>query len=504
MPRKRSVPLADVLWGAAAIAIVVLQFWWLPGEHGVSTDSWSATVDGKLGLFRTLSGLFPSVKRDFAQLVPDESATLLLIAPDRYPTRQEESALHNFVARGGTLLFAPNWGTEPCLLPQLGIQINPYTALTRLARQTAPGAPPTATPPPAGQPTQSSTEPETPVSPELETPAQAEQETPAPAEAETRTVEDNMTLPKDETGIAPRGGPSTPVNAVSNADHGLFHTSKTVTSPLVDSSVIWRTAADLAPPPARFDHQVLVTSADGEPEVIAWNLARGTIVCCSSPDVFSNRAVLEKAPRRLAVRLVEYCHDAHDAAHAQQELPVVLGEYLNASESWRHAAVLLSPALRIGTLQLVLLAVLGGWYGFHRFGPARQVPSAQRRNLTDSAIAVGNLQSRLSDGGPVIHQYLEYVTHQLRRRYGRSLRLDDADDLAPHCGLPADRLRSQLARADDLQNSRAVSPAHTAGCIRWLARLKQRLVDKSGSGSDNIEELAAEDSWHAAGRNPAN
>ena len=84
----------------------------------------------------------------------------------------------------------------------------------------------------------------------------------------------------------------------------------------------------------------------------------------------------------------------------------------------QQTGVLFSPSLRIGTLQLVLVAVLGIWLAFYRFGPAEDVSTLQRRSLTESAQAVGNLQYRLNDGGAVIRSYLEYIRSQLRRRYG--------------------------------------------------------------------------------------
>ena len=90
MKKKSRLLQSDIFWGMGAALLVLLQFWWLPGEDGSAADSYSTTVDGKLGLYRTLSQLFPRVDRDALNVVPRDSATLILVAPDRYPNEKEQ------------------------------------------------------------------------------------------------------------------------------------------------------------------------------------------------------------------------------------------------------------------------------------------------------------------------------------------------------------------------------------------------------------------------------
>jgi hypothetical protein len=68
--KKRRLLQSDTFWGLAAALLVLLQFWWLPGEDGSAADSYSTTVDGKLGLYRTLSQLFPDVTRESVKVAP--------------------------------------------------------------------------------------------------------------------------------------------------------------------------------------------------------------------------------------------------------------------------------------------------------------------------------------------------------------------------------------------------------------------------------------------------
>lgn len=115
MKKKRRLLQSDMLWGGLVLLLIILQFWWLPGEDGSAADSYSNTIDGKLGLYRTLSQLFPDVTRDTTRVVPDKpDATILLISPDRYPTDAEQQTLYQYVYNGGNLLFAPvGWSLRP-------------------------------------------------------------------------------------------------------------------------------------------------------------------------------------------------------------------------------------------------------------------------------------------------------------------------------------------------------------------------------------------------------
>lgn len=506
MSRKSSVPTSDLLWGSAVVLIVILQFWWLPGEQRAPSDSWSASVDGKLGLYRTLSQLFPIVTRDARQLIPPRPASLLLIAPERNPTVEEQDALYRFVYGGGTLLFAPGWTVSDCRMPALGIEVRAEAEsgshTEAAAGTTGPGQPPGT---PAGT---SNTDADAPSPGPAEDPqrptagemtAEAEESgnatsagasgSDAPAATSSGDEDESeLEIPKGEARAAPRGGTGPTMETLDGMDRPQT-VEVTVRSELVDNAVLWRKSASISEPGRGFASRVLVRSGEGVPEVLAWELGQGRVVLCSSPDVFSNRGLLDRHSRRLAVRLIEYGHAP--LVNGTRPAPIVLCEYLSASDAWRHAGVLLSPALRIGSLQLMLLAVLAGWYGFHRFGPARREHTARRRNLADSARAVGDLQYRLRDGGPVVRQYLDYVSHLLRRRAGHAVRLDDLAELSARSGQSEDALREQLGEAVRLQTSERVSPEQTAASIRWLSRLKRQLTE-SADDADGDENASAE------------
>ena len=484
MKKKRRLLQSDTFWGLAAAVLVLLQFWWLPGEDGSAADSYSTTIDGKLGLFRTLSELFPRVERDAISVVPKTSAALLIIAPDRYPNDTEERELYQFVYNGGELLFAPNWFEPKFSLPSLGIELSPRscTESTGTPVVPVPGATPTA---PA----------------EAIPSADASPAEPAPGNAggaigsgTAGGISEEDSDAEARQGGSAQMGPNyggTPVPPTTlPADESLDSITRgeevTATSELAEGSVKFRSTAQLELPD-HFDPESLVVSATGVVEAATWPMGSGRIVVCSSPDIFSNRSLLDKDARRLAVRLVERCVLHDSGGYAVDDDSIVLSEYFNASDAFQQTGILFSPTLRIGTLQLLLVAVLGIWLAFHRFGPATEVTTQQRRSLTESAQAVGNLQYRLHDGGAVIRSYLEYMRSKLRHRYGSLLRLDDADAIANRSGMNRTEISDKLREANAMAESAQLSSAKAAAMLRWLSKLQQRLAGTRESGKPKAE-----------------
>ena len=482
MKKKRRLLQSDTFWGLAAALLVLLQFWWLPGEDGSAADSYSTTVDGKLGLYRTLTQLFPHVERDALKVVPEESATLILVAPDRYPSAEEQQLLYQFVYDGGNLLFAPNWLsptfedgeiTDPEIsLPTLGIHLKYRPRF--FSNATGGPAVPAATPsvPVVEQTTAPSQKMKTDTSR-----AQAVDESAETGRSErAKDLTDSASSPADSA-VSPAGAPPvvTPLTPPAAVDSEIVGHEINATSDLVSGPVNFLSTATLELP-AHLTTETLLTSSTGEAEAATWTLGYGRVLVCSSADLFSNRSMLYKDSRRLAVRLIEYGAANPVNEYAEAQPAIVISEYFNASDAFQNTGILFSPALRIGTLQLLLVAVLGIWMAFHRFGPATDVTTTQRRTLTESAQAVGNLQYRLRDGGVVVRGYLEYMSSHLRRRYGSQLRLDQAEQLAGRAGMDPEEVRSNLQEAQQMAGSAQLSSARAAGAVRWLARLQQRLL----------------------------
>ncbi|MEZ6132087.1 MAG: DUF4350 domain-containing protein [Planctomycetaceae bacterium] len=390
---------SDAGWLLAVALLVLLQFWWLPGDRGTPDDTFSTSIAGKRGFYEVLTalshqGLLPPVRRESDSMLPADAGTLVIVGPERYPDVHEQQSLSDFVARGGTLLFAPHWDAPDVTLSSLGIRLT-----------------------------------------------------------------------------------AAPIKRDAFSDQAQ-HDSVSGSS-LVNAPVPFRTSATLHV--TRADAQVLVTSPVGETQAAAWKHGSGMIVVSASADVFSNSAMLNDVQAELAVRLLETAARPQTSAPEATRPPIVISEYLNTSDAWRGTAVLLSPGLRSGTLQLLTIAVLIGWLGFHRFGPPVQDVEMQRRSLTESAMAVGDLQLRTGSGDEAVRQYLEYFRTQIQRRFGHSVRLTSAADIAARTGLEVSDVAERIRFAMELAESDTGTPATTANAVKAIRQLAQILHPASPS-----------------------
>ncbi len=464
MTKKRRLLQSDVMWAAAVVMLVLLQFWWIPGDAGSAADSYSNTVDGKLGLYNVLSQLFPDVKRESEALIPRIGSELMILGPDRYPSTQEQQQLYAFVTSGGTLVFAPKYADVEVDLTLLGIKTS-VRPLDAAIESLVPNGPPNGSQPPAGAMIDSTSD------------ATNSTGNAAPVNS---VDSDSGSENKATSDSPPATVPTTTASVVPPAVESPLALPEspevTVSSTLADGTVTFRSNAMVVTQGE--DWEKIVTTVSGQTLAAVRPVGFGQILVCASPDVFSNRSLLQQDARRLAVRIVERGRTApHSPTWINSAGPpgIVISEYFNASDSFQNTGVLLSPSLRMGTLQLLLVTVLAIWMAFHRFGPAKYVTNSRRRTLTESAQSVGNLQYRLRDGGTIVGNYLEYMNSQLRRRYGSLLRVDDTTALARRSGMEEQEVRENLQRAKELVSRRRVSSSEASRSIRWLCRLMQGL-----------------------------
>lgn len=439
MKKKRRLQ-ADAVWAAGAALLILLQFWWLPGSPGSTVDSFSTGIDGKLGLFRALDRLFPHVEREKERPIPDSNCTLLIIGPDRLPTAAEQTRLAAFVNGGGTLLFAPSF-TEPTVdLAELRINLTGLNPLESFGAPT-----PNSSPGPGGLP------------PRATSSVPASDESADPVVPTTPSVQ-----PATESAELPLMG-TREVLCESRFSAGTAELT-------VGSRLTWLPS----------DSEVLAESGNAA-MAASWELGAGRVIVCTTPDFFSNRSLLMPAASRLAVRLAAW--GILQPSTYQEEgwtifdkSRIVISEYFNTTDSMLGAGVLFSSGLRIGTLQLILAAALALWLGFHRFGPAEPDLRLQRRSLTETACAVGNLQYRSSDGGALVSARLDYLQGQLRRRYGSAVSLQNRASLTRLSGLTADEVSSRLNLAERQSSHPRLPVSDAAVTIRWLSQLQQAVL----------------------------
>lgn len=154
------------------------------------------------------------------------------------------------------------------------------------------------------------------------------------------------------------------------------------------------------------DREVLV-EYDGEVQAVAFDHGAGRIVVVATPLVFSNQLLTYGDNPALAFRLLE-------AAGSVQF--VLFDESLNASGTAKALGVLLEPALRPLTLQLVLLLALYGWWNCLRYGPLARPAVEARHNLVDHTDTVGVGYWRAKAGAAVLRSYLRALRTEFRPR----------------------------------------------------------------------------------------
>ncbi len=407
---KLRIQRADAFWLAATALVILLQFWWLPGQAKSPDDSYSNSVAGHLGYFRVLDQLYPQVRRETKRVVPEFASVAFVIAPDRLPSRDEESAMYDFVSNGGTLVYAPPWFDENVDLEALKIKMKPIQASF------------------GGDP-----------------------------------VDDTSKQDSQNEATQEELGPQ----------FVLKIEAREANSKLTNQSIQFRSSRTLS---SRKSDDVLLDDSEGV-QISSWELGYGRVIACTSPDLFSNPAMLDEPKAELAVRIAEYCFAASYGLDTNND-EIVFCEFLNASDAYQYTGVLLNPSLRSSTLQLLLVALLVGWFGFHRFGPAEHEDESERRSLVESAQAVGNLVYRTGDGGSIVRSYLHYLQSRLRQMYGGSVRLEDSESLGSRTGIPQGEIEAKIKECKMQAKAAKVAVADAADSVRWLSRLQQSLIKK--------------------------
>ena len=393
MRKSLQLQRSDLLWAGAALLLVLLQFWWLPGSSGSTSDSTSNSLNGTLGLWQVCQQLFPNVRRERLTLIPEASAAVVINGPARLPTEREQQQLARFVRNGGSLLFAPDTAVAR-RSPDADDEVTPRISLAELQIQLV----------------------------------QTQSEWGGPGDPEPFSPP-----------VASWQFSSTPTNAQ------FISTS--------ESSAAW------------------------------WPLGNGRIVVCLTPQIFSNRSLLDLQQAEAAVRLIEATRDGVAGA-ADTPVPLIFSEYLTSSEAWRGTGILFSPSLRLAFLQLTLALTFVLWRGFYRFGPVTNHEQAGRRSLTDSARAMGSLQCRSLGRGSSVGTYRNYLLSVLRKQFGRGSALQADETLARRTGIPLQKLRRCLQISEQVSVNRNCSPSAAARLIRDLAEIRAAL----GTGHNTVNE----------------
>jgi hypothetical protein len=201
----------------------------------------------------------------------------------------------------------------------------------------------------------------------------------------------------------------------------------------------------------------------GRPLVVFQKVGAGTLVVLASDEFFENAWIASRSRGLLAVRILERARHAGGA--------VAIDESLSASGPPRVFGVLLSPALRPVTFQLLGLFILIGWAGSRTFGAALGGERPARRQITEHALALGQFHRRTSTGGTPVASYLEYFRHELG--LGRHGALS-ADAIARQARVDPTSVRSALEHASRAIGAARVQGREASAAVRALAEIRNR------------------------------
>lgn len=431
---------AEIGWLSGVAVIVMLGFWWVPGDRGTTDDTLSVNANGKKAFYLATQKLLDgdyAVSRSTESLIPPDGAdTLIMLGPARYPDDAEWQQLYEWVRSGNTLLFAAKHGDPAVTSTDFGFKIIPNAFDEANSN-------PFGVKPKTGKAGKTKSKTGTSRSVNSET-ADSESEA---SESEASTIAKSTTgdYGDDEDDIA-----------------SLFE-ERVATTELIPGTTYWRSDAWIEATDDR-DTTILVTQ-DGRAQAIVRTIGYGQIVVTSSDYVFCNLASMKSSHRKLAWRLFE---------QGQTDGPVYFEESLNASGAPAVFGILFNSRLRPFTLQLLLATVLFGWWGSRRFGPVVEHDDATRRNIREHATALGQMHYRIKAGPHAVKQYFDLFKSDMRLTTTNPAQ--HAAILATRSGQSETEMESLLNRVIFAMEYHGRLPnAEAAGLLRSLATVRARI-----------------------------
>ncbi len=407
----------ETLWVTLTFLVLLLGVWWIPGSASVKSDSYSSAFPGKRVFYQAMQRLGTDVHRSTDELIPRPGFEdrILILGPARYPSEQEWDELFYEVLDGATLVFAAS-ATDPFVeIPQFGLTITTQDLLEEKAK--------------------------------LE-------------ELQQQGIE--VEVEEDEAEL---NESFLDASSFSDLEDAVAETE------LVDHPVTWKSNAifDLD---SIGNWEVLLSSND-HPQVVRQEVGMGTVLFCTSDEIFSNGAMVDSERALLAFRIVE-------ATPVWGE--TFIDETLNSSGVPKVVGILFTPAFRPITLQLILIGVLFGWIGARRFGPVYESMYSRRRSIVEHANALGVLYFRAHAGAHSLESMYEFLKLELRSLYGNGFRVDDAAAVARQVRMePAEvaELLKAVKMAIRRGDAKAISNAEAGRLLKQLSFLISRLRSDS-------------------------
>lgn len=422
-------------WLIAVLVVLVLGLYWLPGRAR-RDDSYSPTPQGKRAFFTLVKHFVSDTDRHEKRLLPPGAGpqALCILGPARYPKPEEWKALHAWVSRGNTLLFAARLRDPVVDLDPFGITVVParYKSIPGKLKR-ALGA---------------------------LTADDADDAAAADDDRKTKDATPGSGTPGDITG--PGSGSTRGRGASAFSKLKGRAAERKIRTTLVSGKVRWRSAGALNL--GLTGAKVLVDSESGV-QAATVAVGKGRIIVVATDEIFTNRSFLYGDDGLLAWRLLE---------QRGGRRPVRFDEYLNVTGTPKVFGMLFESTLRPVTLQLLLVAVLFGWWGSRRFGPARPPGEPPRRSIVEHAEALGNLHYRAGTGSRAVAAYLDWFRGEVRLGGAGNPR-EQIRQLAFRAGRDPDEVHRLIQEASLVAQQAGTPAARATMIIRELSRLRRQL-----------------------------
>ena len=374
MKLQRLIRKPEVAWLLGVSLLLLLGFWWIPGERGALEDTWSVRSGGKKAFFRLTQRLLPNleVARSTKALIPDdwEADTLFILGPARYPDPDEWDELYRWVVKGRTLIFAARANDANVDLGSFAVEIGTGSFLKDLDTD------------------EEESDSVVPVETD-------DEDAPEPNGAEP--IEPDSEMANTET------PDSTTTTTKEEEEDDRWDMDFIPQTDLVEGSTEW--VGDDKIDTKFHDADILVSDGFGNTCAARMEVGDGLLIVVNSDFIFANRVLLKERNATLAWRIAEA-----GAIHG----PVYFDEFLNGSGAPKVVGILFNRALRPLTLQLMLVTLLFAWFGSRRFGAVRQTRPEARRRIVEHARALGQMQSRIGAGKHALEQHLEHFRNEMR------------------------------------------------------------------------------------------
>ncbi len=166
---------------------------------------------------------------------------------------------------------------------------------------------------------------------------------------------------------------------------------------------------------------------------------------------------------------------------------LLFDESLNATGTPRVVGVLLDPAVRPATVQLLVVLVVFGWRGNRRFGALLPKSAPARHDVADHTNSLGNLYYKAHHSKGALREYLEQLRTELHLRYARGHEPRVLQPIAQRAGMSVEEMQRLLAAAEAAAGKPNLSRRDAAAFIRRLAHLRQAARRDAGPQAGSSE-----------------